>query len=442
MSEKLTCHVVKDLLPMYIDGLTSEETTKDIKEHLAGCEDCRAQHAAMTGQIPGGRELEEKEIDYLKKVKRRGKRAAVIVGCIAVLLLAILGVRFLVIGGVDEQLMISAEVEGTREVYISAQTASSSMAISGLDVSEKDGVITISARTVPIGILRKSSRFEMYTARSDIKQIVDASGKVIWENGTEISDYVGRMYARKVKYVGDASAVSDLVKNIDLPDLSIHLKPGIQLKTDAQPYGIILDCEDRGDLSRDHLIRHACLLLALVENLDYVEYRIEINQESYSAVKVTAQDALEKVKVLASAWPAEYKRADPVRNASGIKDFAKSAYDLQILTEALQMYIENDYRYYDGTVTNIPEVLSGLGLDYREGVVVAHSNVIYQTDECWHETIDFSNGDMLICSYEKDNTLISSSYLDRERKLLYQYYTGSSEVTVREVGKDWEIVAD
>ena len=38
----MTCSVVKELMPNYIDGLTSEETSEDIKRHLADCKNCCA----------------------------------------------------------------------------------------------------------------------------------------------------------------------------------------------------------------------------------------------------------------------------------------------------------------------------------------------------------------------------------------------------------------
>ena len=39
----LPCHVVRDLLPLYIDGLTADQTSRDIRCHLDGCEDCSKQ---------------------------------------------------------------------------------------------------------------------------------------------------------------------------------------------------------------------------------------------------------------------------------------------------------------------------------------------------------------------------------------------------------------
>ena len=35
------CSIVRDLLPLYLDGETSPETSDMIREHLAECEECR-----------------------------------------------------------------------------------------------------------------------------------------------------------------------------------------------------------------------------------------------------------------------------------------------------------------------------------------------------------------------------------------------------------------
>ena len=36
------CNVIRDLLPLHIDGLTSEESENMLKEHLSVCKDCAA----------------------------------------------------------------------------------------------------------------------------------------------------------------------------------------------------------------------------------------------------------------------------------------------------------------------------------------------------------------------------------------------------------------
>lgn len=435
MSNKLDCHVVKDLLPLYIDRLTSEETSRDIKTHLKECKDCRSQYLAMTGQIAeedqAEKEREELEIDYLKKVKKHSKRTAIIVACAAVLVLAALGLRLFVIGNVDKQAIISAEVEGTREIYYSAQTSSSALAIAKIDVLENDGIITITARTVPVGIFRKDIKGWMYTARSDIKQILDASGSVLWENGITISDHVSRMYANKVQYVGDAPAVSKLVNSVWFPglDLYINRETGIQLVTDAQPYGLILNTD--AYVSKDRIIRHASLLLALIDNLDYVEYHLRLSEKVYNTVKITSEDALEAVKALAEAEGGNTGPAKTALNADSIKDLGKNAYSLQMLTDLLSNNL--DVNLSERPQIDIDEAMARLGLSREESISVVSSGTTYSPD-AWTATVDFSNGDTLIVVYNSDGTLFSTNYFDRYDRLLYTLMEDSGEgVTVREI---------
>ena len=77
MKHTLSCDVVRDLLPLYIDHLTSEQTSAEVKAHLDCCEACRTQYRDMTGAEPQPEEAQP-EIDYLKKVNRSRRRIAVI----------------------------------------------------------------------------------------------------------------------------------------------------------------------------------------------------------------------------------------------------------------------------------------------------------------------------------------------------------------------------
>ena len=42
MKNDLTCGVVRDLLPSYVEGLTSQETNQAVETHLASCPECTA----------------------------------------------------------------------------------------------------------------------------------------------------------------------------------------------------------------------------------------------------------------------------------------------------------------------------------------------------------------------------------------------------------------
>ena len=69
MKNDLTCGVVRDLLPSYADGIAGEETAAAVERHMAECEECRAALHRMK-EPEDAAPPEEKEIDYLKKVRR------------------------------------------------------------------------------------------------------------------------------------------------------------------------------------------------------------------------------------------------------------------------------------------------------------------------------------------------------------------------------------
>ena len=69
MSE-LKCNLVEDLMPLYIDDLVSDDTKKDIEEHLSKCEACRSMCEELKRDInPNIREninLNQEESEKLK----------------------------------------------------------------------------------------------------------------------------------------------------------------------------------------------------------------------------------------------------------------------------------------------------------------------------------------------------------------------------------------
>lgn len=79
MKSKLSCDIVQDLLPSYVDELTRENTNKEIKEHLEECESCLKSYITM--QTPAKRvalEEEVKEIDFLKTTKRKHQKKMIV----------------------------------------------------------------------------------------------------------------------------------------------------------------------------------------------------------------------------------------------------------------------------------------------------------------------------------------------------------------------------
>ena len=99
MSDKLRCEIVQDLLPSYVDGLTSDATNEAIKDHLADCVSCRDMYERMKADETSAEEnsevmeKEKKEINFLKKIKQKHRLNLMLV----VVILTVFLQRFIII---------------------------------------------------------------------------------------------------------------------------------------------------------------------------------------------------------------------------------------------------------------------------------------------------------------------------------------------------------
>ena len=100
MKNTLNCNIIRDMLPMYAEGLTSEESNIAIQQHLEQCEDCRKCLENLQKPIAGPT-VPKMEIDYMRKVKKSfQRRTYILAGVIAVFCIILLGVflRLFIIG--------------------------------------------------------------------------------------------------------------------------------------------------------------------------------------------------------------------------------------------------------------------------------------------------------------------------------------------------------
>ena len=63
----MNCNVIKDLLPLYVDNVCSNETKKLIEEHLKKCKDCEQELTLLKANIKTNAIDEEKSIKNFKK---------------------------------------------------------------------------------------------------------------------------------------------------------------------------------------------------------------------------------------------------------------------------------------------------------------------------------------------------------------------------------------
>lgn len=66
--KEIKCTIIQDILPLYIDGVVSQDTKEMVEEHLQDCENCRKEYESMKQElyIP----VENKE-SLLKAIKKK-----------------------------------------------------------------------------------------------------------------------------------------------------------------------------------------------------------------------------------------------------------------------------------------------------------------------------------------------------------------------------------
>lgn len=92
---KLNCEIIKDLIPLYIDKVCSNETKAMVEEHLGECESCAEFCSALENAptLPAlDSDIDKAVVKVGKKMKKHTKKAVVKAVCIIVAILLVIGI--------------------------------------------------------------------------------------------------------------------------------------------------------------------------------------------------------------------------------------------------------------------------------------------------------------------------------------------------------------
>ena len=92
---KISCNVIEDLLPLYIDEMVSEDSRQLVEEHLKGCQSCQRilEEMKQENRLGEGQQNDrhKKEMEPLKKIRRKIRRKRIAAVLTAVILVAAAG---------------------------------------------------------------------------------------------------------------------------------------------------------------------------------------------------------------------------------------------------------------------------------------------------------------------------------------------------------------
>lgn len=347
MKNDLTCGVVRDLLPSYVENLLGEESRKAVERHLETCPACAAEKEAMT--VPPEAEAAEaaKEVDFLKRVKKSAlKKVALAVVCTALVLAAALGLKVFLIGTpLQPQSVAVTDIRQAGNVlYVSLMSVSSGDAFHGWKVEVEDGIASIYARDVLVSPLFHDGGGMVGVSLDLIQEVWlgGISGRLIWKEGLVISTKTQNLIDAKTPYCGDASAMGRL---IELLEIRQRLGPcTVSLHTSNEPYRLTLEFTEpihfnsgQWKMMRAYLYQ----LLALVENLDEVEYTYVSSEangrtsaDRVRSGSVTKENATEVLRTMTRAYNEAHGTDWPAKES--IKNYAASLLDYQRMVAVLR----------------------------------------------------------------------------------------------------------
>lgn len=326
---ELNCEIIRDLLPNYVDGVASEATVQEVEAHLQRCESCRSVAELMKREAESRSDGEPQKIDYLKRVRRRNSRRVLLAaGAVLLTVLAVLFVLRYAVGeraGTDATCQIREE-DGALTLLLG--TSRDGRTLSTVSDSVQGDALYLEVRQTPISFLHDPCE-RTFRADGSYRQIY-LEGRLVWQDGTAISDRALLLYGAKNPYVGDAPADEAL-----LYAAGMEYGFTLSLQTANEPYGMTVVLGDvfRPDSPELERIQrrmqsYAVLSLALTDNLGVFSWRFQQTDGTEVTQELTRAEADALLAVLQGSGTQEPLQAH---------DFAAEPYLVQKLLELLEI---------------------------------------------------------------------------------------------------------
>lgn len=294
MANKIPCEVIQDLFPSYIDGLTSDITNSAVKEHIAECSHCKNVLEAMREPTEMVGSEDKREIDFLKRTRRKtqGIMAGSILAAVLTVIIILIARLFFVGNYIyEEAIACEVQVDG-KHLTLDGVTTDDGLGISAVEYAEKEGVVTVSFKAVRKSPFYKGDFQSEYTSANEITQVC-LGNRIIWAQGESISAMASAVFNSRHPYIGDMSQNGQTVRALNMTSYLGNFTN--ELQTVKEPYGwkMILEKEIDASQQKDKEQRmksYAYIFLAVIDNLGEVSFAYEVDGRRH-LVTVTQEEA-------------------------------------------------------------------------------------------------------------------------------------------------------
>ena len=157
----MKCEIIQDLLPSYIEKLTSLHSNEEIEKHLQTCESCLQSYNEMTAtanlNVPIVDKEEVNNLNYFKKVKSKNIKV-IVLSILSVIILAAALIGLFVIGFPVSSKDVTIDYQKTKthlEVHLTLENGKD-LVFSGKTKfirDENNNVIGSETRYTPRGLI-------------------------------------------------------------------------------------------------------------------------------------------------------------------------------------------------------------------------------------------------------------------------------------------------
>ena len=295
---KIPCEVIRDLFPSYIDELTSEVTNKIIEEHNESCKECSRILTSMKEPHVEAdiTDNEKREIDFLKKNKKRNRTiiiSSLLAACLLVFLIVF--IRFYIMGNEANMDNVSCQTTvDDNSIIIDGSMDDDIHGLVKTKVEEGNGTVKIYVNEVLANPISDNSfHLEIQTQDNEDVSYILINDRAIWDSGKSISGKVSKTYSTRHMYMGNMSDNNKTANALHLYEVFGTYKN--ELVSSETPYGwkLILDNDissDMADVTERNMQNYGYIILGVVQNLDEVIFEYTIDGQAKTKT-VTCEEA-------------------------------------------------------------------------------------------------------------------------------------------------------
>lgn len=179
------CNIIQDLLPNYIENLTSENTNKFIEAHIDGCKTCEEILENMKTDLKQKPKPEKREIKYAKKVALKLK-------VLRIFIIIIIAIIIAFVANTTRKYLILRKLDEVAKTYVNSKSENYRLVVYSNDMSKDKKFEKYEYTRFKNKILRIDTRCEVDSNNSYISQdmhyfdsnedifIVDVNGKNVY----------------------------------------------------------------------------------------------------------------------------------------------------------------------------------------------------------------------------------------------------------------------